>query len=281
MIRNCCTMKTTIALFLLLLNHQSYAGLFYYDSASFQADTSHLSKTFNDLESLVGTPQYPQNYPAGSGYETSSDYGIKVDLTRFVGHFSAVPAPETYILGDDVGSGFYAVDGHYALLVGRDHGDVFFDAGVYSFSANYNLDDNYYGFPGTLSAEIFYRDGTSESHTLPITYGSTMFFGLSGSELERIRFNNQYQTFDFPYLQGLIPYVLLDNIESGTITAVPEPASGIGLCLSLGFLHCISQRRRSLPAASTAKSPPSRSPAASRGLGTACATRSFPIASPS
>lgn len=239
-------MKSTIAMSLLLLTRQSYAGSFYYDSTLFQSDTSHLSKTFNDLESLVGTPQFPQNYPSGSGSWTTSDYGLKIDSTRFVGRLPR-PTPETYILGDDVGSGIYALDGHYAMLLGREYGDIYFDAGVYSFSANYGLDDNYYyDFPGPLYAEIFYRDGTMGLLNLPINYGSTepMFFGILGNELERITFTNLYRTpWDDPLQAGLTPFLLLDNIESGTTSAVPEPASGIGLCLSFGFLHCISRRR--------------------------------------
>ncbi len=245
----CWNRTAKIGLVLLLANFatvQNRALPLVFDRAEFNALVTPTASS--DLEGLVGTASYPQNYPFGTGYyrasgqDTGASEGITVEGVRFVGSGPFPFGFETYILAPEVENGFYSLDGTSTLLVGRHLGEIYFPAGVNAFGADFGADSNFKGPAdgSPLNFTVHLRNGAIESASVPITRAS-QFIGYVGGEIDYIILNKNWDGYDF------IPYTLVDNFAyAGTLTqSLPESINGF-LCLSACFagLALFHQRAR-------------------------------------
>jgi hypothetical protein len=74
------------------------------------------------------------------------------------------------------------------------------------------------------------------------TVDGALFFGVySAASIERISFNNTVPLIPYPTWS---PYLLVDNMTLASVSAVPEPSSGIAFCAVAGFAFAIVGRRR-------------------------------------
>lgn len=222
-----------------LTQQAATAATVYTNRTTFNTATTALDKTSNDFESLVGTPSYPENYGGGTGYQTTDPSGITVDGHQYVG--SGPFGKETYILNEDVSGGLYDLDGNYSLLLGRQSGTVTLDSGVFAFGFEYKLDGNMNTFPRFIAVDVTFVDSTVENFTLDIING-TSFWGIySSSAIEHIDFFSGQP--DGTYTGDYTPYLLVDNVVSGKISAVPEPSQSIASGIVAGFALSIVGRR--------------------------------------
>ena len=192
----------------------------------------------SDFDSLVGTSGYPQNYPAGSGYFTMDPSGITVAGVSYVGRTSSMS--ETYILGSDVGSGDYSLNGTFALVGGRTSTDIYLPVGVSAFGTDYGFST---AASDTLTATIYLANGTQDSITFGVSAPNQFFGYIGGTDIDRIRLDSG---------GGSGQYILLDNVSVGSAAAaaVPEPSSLVLLGVTgLGWFgwQWVHRARRAKP----------------------------------
>lgn len=220
---------------------------------AFNAATTTLTTTSNDFESLVGTPGFPDNYPGGGGYTTNSSSGIIVDHATFVGRIGLYDY-ETSILHSSVAGGLYSLDGDYSLLLGRESAIVTFDTDVFAFGFEFRLDRNLrtdLPFASVKMAALFrFEDSSMDVYDLITPTNDSSFFGAySASAIRSIEFFCEQLP---EYYNGpRTPYFLLDNVVSGTVSAVPEPSQSIASSLVAGFALTIISRRNRKKATAT------------------------------
>ena len=192
-------MKTVRCCFFYLLAATSAWADFVTERSAF--DSIATNRALERFDALVGTPGYPQNYPAGSGYYTVDPRGISIGQVRYGGGI------ESYILGPDVGDQFYSLDGTFAVALGRGAADIYFPGGVVAFGTDYGLSGH---SVGTLIVTIYLSDGTTVSTSLSIA-GRSQFLGFIGTEIQRIHLETDNAH-----------YILLDNVAFET-TYRPVP----------------------------------------------------------
>jgi phospholipase/lecithinase/hemolysin len=202
----------------------------YTNKADFLAAVA-VSQTI-DFNHLIGTSTYPQNYPAGAGYQPSSGTSIPVGAMDFLGKTNGMN--DTYLLGPDVGPGRYSLDGTPDILLGRNEGAIVGLTPTQAIGKAIGFD---IGLEAALSGSVqivVFANGGGQT-VLPLT-GNSGFFGYVGEPIFAITFTNLS-----PNLPGnsLKPYVVLDNVLLAT--PVPEP-SGLAL-LPMGLAALLSLRK--------------------------------------
>lgn len=237
--------RASLAAALTLSPLAAHAATTFTSRTAFNAATTTLTKTSNDFESLVGTPSFPDNYPGGGGYTTNSSSGIIVDHATFVGRIGLFDY-QTSILHSSVAGGLYSLDGDYSLLLGRESAIVTFNSDVFAFGFEYRLDRTLrtdLPYPAVQIATIFrFEDGSSGVYGMSTLTNGSSFFGVSStSAIQSIEFFcDQIPEY---YNGPSTPFLLLDNVVSGTVSAVPEPSQSIASALVAGFALTIVGRR--------------------------------------
>lgn len=225
-----------------LTQQAALATTVYTSRTTFNTATAALDKTANDFESLVGTPSYPENYGGGTGHQVIGYMGITVDGNNYLGNGPF--GYETYILNEDVSGGLYDLDGSYSLVLGRNQGIISLDSDVFAFGFEYRLDRNQLNLPTTIEAYVIFEGGGLSQYTLNVVDG-TSFFGIyASSPISLIEFqSSQGSNTSGNYVGDYTPYLLVDNVVSGKISAVPEPSQSIASGLVAGFALSIVGRR--------------------------------------
>lgn len=200
------------------------------DRASFDAAVTNM--TTLDFEGLVGTPEFPDNYPSGTGYMAGS---ITLHGVVFSDAYSGGP-DYVYILANDGAGADASLNGTTTTLLGRDSSRISLPAGITAFGTDYGVP---IGVPGglpvgqtsTIEATFHFRTGaTPETFALPVT-GKSQFFGYIGSEI------------DYIDLAGVGYYMVFDNLSIAQ--AVPEPETYALMLAGLGLVSFTARRRRS------------------------------------
>jgi hypothetical protein len=113
------------------------------DRASFEATVSNM--TTLDFEGLIGTPDFPNNYPHGTGYMANS---ITLQGVVFYDAYSGGP-DYVYILANDGAGASGSLDGTAALWHGRNSSRITLPAGMRAFGTDYGVPVDYPTIFGT------------------------------------------------------------------------------------------------------------------------------------
>jgi len=182
--------------------------IFFTDRAAF--NTASTSLTTTDFENLVGTLNFPQNYPFGTGHWGLTGDGFLIDEVRYQ---SLTISNDIYILGTDADSGNYVLDGAFSLVIGRQTARITLPSA--RSAIGFDFGQNAGGDP-FLDMQITLSDGSTVSRMLNDALTSN-FFGVVTDDallsISSIRIDS-----------GSFNYILLDNVSVG-VTTVPEPGS--------------------------------------------------------
>jgi hypothetical protein len=198
------------------------------DRASF--DTAISNMTTLDFEGVIGTPDFPNNYPFGAGHMASS---MTLQGVAFSDAYSGGP-DYVYILANDGAGASGSLNGTTALWHGRDSSRITLPVGMTAFGTDYGVP---IGVPGgmpvgsttTIEATFHFRDSTTpETFALSVT-GKNQFFGFAGAEIDYIDLN------------GSGSYMIFDNMSIAQ--AVPEPETYALMLTGLGLVGFAGRRR--------------------------------------
>jgi hypothetical protein len=201
------------------------------DRASFDVAVTNMI-TLN-FEGLVGTPEFPDNYPHGTGYMAGS---VSVQGVTFSDAISASQNDAVYILANDVAAANGSLNNTTAIWLGRSSSRITLQAGLTAFGTYYGVP---IGVPGglpvgeisTIEATFHFRaGGDPETFALPVT-GKSQFFGYIGSEIDHI---------DLAYANN--HYMVFDNLSIAQ--AVPEPETYALMLAGLGLVGIMARRRK-------------------------------------
>lgn len=225
-------MKNTIPLALLSLawgfaaTSSPASAAVYTDRAQFESAVTGMVTL--DFEGLVGTPEYPENYPWGIGHYTSP-------MTVQDLEFSQVDfgADYVYILDKDAGDATHALNSSsFFMLLGRSNSRVTLPAGTTAFATDYGLTTH---VTGTLSATLYFRDmGPTEVLAMPVE-ATSQFIGFTGREIDYVVFDKLAGSSD--------QYMVFDNMSIAQ--AVPEPEAYALMLAGLGLVGLAARRRGS------------------------------------
>lgn len=175
----------------------------------------------SDLEGLVGTADYPENYGFGVGHENRGDIGITVEEVKFIGNASRFGF-ETFLLSPNVDGGKYSLNNSFTLLLGRQDGTIYLPDGVSAFGADFGADGTFNDTAGErpLDLTLHFSDGTTETGSVLIDH-SSQFIGYVGKEIDHIVLAKTSGWSGYAF----IPYTLLDNFVYGSANPANDPAS--------------------------------------------------------
>lgn len=205
------------------------AAATYTDRASFDAAVTNM--TTLDFEGLLGTPEFPDNYPSGTGYMAGSValHGV-VFSDAYSGSLDFV-----YILANDGAGSSGSLNGTTAIWLGRSSSRITLPAGLTAFGTDYAVPIGVagglpVGQTSTIVATFHFRAGAApETLALPVT-GKSQFFGYIGSEIDHI---------DLAYANN--HYMIFDNLSIAQ--AVPEPETYALMLAGLGLVGFAARRR--------------------------------------
>ena len=189
------------------------------DRASF--DAAVVNMTTLDFDGLIGTPEFPNNYPMGTGYMANS---ITLQGVMFSDAYSG-GQDYVYILANDGAGAGGSLNGTAALWHGRNSSRITLPAGMTAFGTDYGVP---VGHTTTIGVTFNFRDNSpSETFVLSKT-GQSQFFGFVGAEI------------DYIDLHGPGSYMVFDNLSIAQ--AVPEPETYALLLAGLGLVGFAARR---------------------------------------
>jgi hypothetical protein len=189
------------------------------DRADFNAVLG--AHTFIDFENLVGTPEFPQNYPGYPGH-----YSTTQPLT--VGDMSFRGGIDNYILN----SPFYSLNGTF-IAIGWNPMVINFASAITAFGFDFGS-INYTGVRYQFSIRPV---GETLAEVADLPASGSSFFGYTGVAFDQVVITG-----------GSGRYFGFDNVAFGdaasTTPGIPEPATWAMLIAGFGLVGSAARRRR-------------------------------------
>lgn len=180
--------------------------------------------TMLDFENLVGTPDYPQNYPFGTGHMSTS---VTIQNIMFSDVLSAGSDDYVYILGNDGAGASVSLDGTTMLLLGRASARISLPTGVTAFGSDFGLGAHAIG---AMTATLYFRDTASPESFELTAAADSQFFGYTGHEIDHIAL-----------VHNESDYMVFDNMSFAQ--TVPEPETYALMVVGLGLVGVMARRR--------------------------------------
>lgn len=203
---------------------------FFYDRTVFA--TAAPSLTTQNFDSLVGTPEFPNNYHSGEGTASTTSAGLTVAGVNYLGNSAF--GVETYIVAPSVDLGNYSLNGTFALVGGRWTTSITFATATTAFGADLGLSHN---ATGALTLTITLASGEVKITTLNLASRSQFFGVIESSGITKIEAKSSN-------LAQFAPYTLIDNVSINSPTTIPEPSSVALASIAMAGLLVASRRRK-------------------------------------